>query len=105
MEFCELAVDATRWESWLAVYNKWQKLHLEILEFTFNYQHIVDAIVNDWYYELNDLSFEQEIVIQHCLIYQHGLNLKTWGLEKFPANTKELHQLLEPNIHKIDSIY
>ena len=105
MDFCELPIDQARLDSWLVVYREWQQLQLNILEFTFNYQHIVDAIVNNWYYKLDNLTFEQEIVIQHCLIYQHGLNLQTWQLEKFPDNTQQLHRLLEPNTHKIESIY
>jgi hypothetical protein len=105
MDFCELPIDQARLNSWLVVYREWQQIQLNILEFTFNYQHIVDAIVNNWYYKLDNLTFEQEIIIQHCLIYQHELNLQTWQLEKFPGNTQQLHQLLEPNIHKIDLIY
>jgi hypothetical protein len=71
-----------------------------LLEFCYNYKHIVDSVVNNWYYQI-DLTFEQEVVIQHCLIYQHNLNLKTWELTKFPSNTQDLHKLLEPNIHPI----
>jgi len=48
-----------------------------------------------------ELNLNQEASIQHVLIYKYDLNLKTWGLEKFPNNTKKLHELLEPNIHKI----
>ena len=60
----------------------------------------MDAIVNNWHYEI-DLTFEQEVIVQHCLIYQHGLNLKTWQLEQFPRNTRDLHRLLEPNTHTV----
>lgn len=105
MKFCSLAIDNNRWEPWTKIYAEWQKVQLKILEFEFNYQHIVDAIVNNWYYEIDDLTFDQEVVIQHCLIYQHGLNLKTWQLEKFPSNTQDIHKLLEPNIHPVESIY
>jgi len=82
----------------------WQKKQLDLLDFCYNQPHIVDAIVNNLYYEI-DLTFDQEIIIQHCLIYQHGLNLKTWQLEKFPNNTQDLHKLLEPNIHSVENIY
>lgn len=105
IKFCGLTIDEQRWKSWLSIYLEWQQIQFEILEFIFNCQHIVDAIVNNWYYELDDLTFEQEVIIQHCLIYQHGLNLQTWQLEKFPANAQDLHELLEPNIHQIESIY
>ena len=104
LNYVGLPVDHSRLQQWQPIYAKWQQRQLEILEFGHNYKHIVDAIVNNWDYEI-DLSFEQEVVIQHCLIYQHNLNLKTWQLEKFPRNTKDLHKLLEPNIHSIESIY
>ena len=55
---------------------------LDVLE-----SDVFDAIVHNWYYEIDNLTFEQEVIIQHCLIYQHGLNLKTRQLEKFPSNT------------------
>ena len=40
------------------------------------------------------------------IIYKHNLGLKTWQLEKFPANTQDLHTLLESNtLHNLDDIY
>ena len=100
MKFLELPIDHEKFNQWLPICSKWQKIQLDILEFCFNQEHIVKAIINNWHYEI-DLTFDQEVIIQHCLIYQHGLNLKTWQLEKFPKNTKDLHKLLEPNIHPI----
>jgi hypothetical protein len=98
MKYLELDIMPDRLEKWLPVCKKWQEKQLKILDFAYNYQHIINSIVNNIYYEI-DLTFEQEVVIQHCLIYQHNLNLKTWQLEKFPNNTQELHKLLEPNCH------
>jgi hypothetical protein len=105
MQFLDLTIDPDRWHAWQAIYAKWQQIQLDILEFEFNYQHIVDAIVNNWYYDLGDLTFTEEVIIQHCLIYQHGLNLKTWQLSKFPSNAQDLHKLLETNHHPVESIY
>ena len=93
-----LPVDSDRFESWKLIYRKWQEIQLDTLQFQYNHQHIVDCIVNNWSYPI-DLTFEQEAIVQHSLIYQHNLNLKTWQLEKFPSNTQQLHKLLEPNIH------
>ena len=45
-----------------------------------------------------NLDIFQEAAIQRELLYKHNLNLKIWQLEKF-KNTKQLHNLLEPNIH------
>lgn len=98
MSWLDLEIDQSRFNKWTTVYRKWQKVQIAALQFQYNYKHIVDCIVNNWSYEIN-LTFEQEVIIQHLLIYQHNLNLKTWQLGKFPNNTKDLHQLLEPNIH------
>ncbi len=100
LRYLNLELDQQRLETWRPVYAKWQSIQLKRLEFCYSYQHIVDSIVNNWYYEI-DLTFDQEVVIQHCLIYQHNLNLKTWQLEKFPNNTQDLHKLLEPNTHPL----
>lgn len=102
MRYLELDIVPDRYDSWLPIYQKWQKIQFEAMEFVYNCQHIVNSIINNWYYEIN-LTFEQEVIIQHLLIHQHNLNIKTWGLVKFPNNTKELHRLLEPNIHPIQS--
>ena len=100
MKYLQLPFSKEQWDQWLPVCLSWQKIQLDILEFCFNQPHIVNAIVNNWDYEI-DLTFEQEVIIQHCLIYQHGLNLKTWQLKRFPRNTQDLHTLLEPNLHPI----
>ena len=105
MKFLNIPIDKTLWDSWVSVYNNWQQLQLEILKFDINFDHIINSIVNNWYYEIGNLTFEQEVIIQHYLIYKHGLNLKTWRLEKFPSNTQDLYKLLEPNIHPVPSIY
>jgi hypothetical protein len=104
MQYAELEIDSSRLNQWQSVCNNWQQLQLGLLEFNTQQPHIVDAIVNGWDYPIN-LSFHQEVIIQHCLIYQHNLNLKTWQLSKFPSNTQALHRLLEPNIHPVPCIY
>jgi hypothetical protein len=105
MNFVELPIDQSRMQQWKIVYAKWQQLQLKLLEFGYRLPHMIDAIVNDWYYELGSLTRSQEAIIQHCLIYQHNLNIKSWNLDRFPANAQDLHKLLEPNIHNIEKIY
>jgi len=104
MKYIGFTIDQTRLNSWRTIYRNWQKIHVKPMSFNYNCKHIVDAIVNNWSYEI-DLTFNEEVVIQHLLIYKHNLNLKTWQLEKFPNNTQQLHTLLEPNIHPVDNIY
>lgn len=104
LDFLDLKVNESRIDSWKTIQKNWSAIQLDALEFNTNYQRIIDSIVNNWWMEI-DLTFEQEVIIQHCLIYQHNLNLKTWQLEKFPNNTQDLHKLLETNIHSVESIY
>jgi len=100
-----LLVDQSRLQQWLPIVANWQKIHHKNLKFYNNLSHIVDCIVMGWHYKLDTLTLQQEAIIQHCLIYQHNLNLKTWNLLQFPDNTLKLHQLLEENIHNVDKIY
>lgn len=104
MDYCELSTNQERLRLWRPIARQWQQTQLQLLEFGLVHKHIVDATVNNWDYAI-DLSFDQEVIIQHCLIYQHNLNLKTWQLHKFPNNTQALHQLLEPNPHAVTCIY
>ena len=105
MDYVNLPIVNERLTQWNLIYREWIKTQTDLIEFSHNYTHIIDAIVNDWYYVLPELSFHQEIIIQHCLIYFHNLNLKNWQLSKFPSNTKDLHKLLEPNTHPIPKLY
>lgn len=100
MNYLALPIAADRLTDWKEIYSQWQKIQIAHMEFEYNRQHIVDSIVNNWFYEI-DLTFKQEAIIQHLLIYKHNLNLKTWGLTKFPRNTQDLYKLLEPNIHTL----
>jgi hypothetical protein len=102
LEFLELDINVDRLSSWVPIYHAWRKLADKNIEFVVNLDHIIKSIVMGWYYQLPDLTLYQEAVIQHCLIYQHNLNLKTWGLVKFPNNTQALHDLLEANIHQLN---
>jgi hypothetical protein len=107
-DFLELKIDADRWEPWLTVYNQWRELHTDRILFVEYFDQIIDSIINNYYMELSrfKLDIVREAVIQHVLLYKHGLNFKTWVLEKFPDNTQDLHTLLEPNIyHDVKDIY
>jgi hypothetical protein len=104
-KWLQLPIDSARWAQWHNVSQRWQQMQQDILRFEQNLPHILDAIVNNWYLELGQMTLKQEATIQHCLIYQHNLNLKTWQLEHFPDNTQKLHKLLEPNQHLVPPIY
>lgn len=105
MEYLNIPLASDRMRSWLPVAQQWQQIQIRQLNFGWQVDDIVNCIVNGWYRSLPNLTLTEEAIIQHLLIYRHGLNLKTWQLEKFPNNTQQLHQLLEPNIHPVPRIY
>lgn len=105
MKFCDLPIDQNRWEYWTNIYSQWKQLLEPKVSFCYRLPLILKSIINNWYYEIGELSFMQEVLIQHLLIYKYNLNLKTWGLNKFPSNTQDLHKLLESNIHPVPDIY
>jgi len=86
---------------WLPIMRSWQQIHNNNLRFPRHLPKILKSIVHGYKHDISQLTFKQEVIIQHCLIYQHGLNLKTWKLDKFPACASQLHLLLEPNFHPL----
>jgi hypothetical protein len=105
MKFISVPVDSQRWANWLPVMSAWQDIQQRNLKFHYTLDHIVNSIVNNWYYPLEPLTLQQEAIIQHCLIYKHNLNLKNWQLDQFPNNTQDLHRLLEDNTHPTAILY
>ena len=105
-DFLEIEINKAKKSHWITVYNKWKKLHSNRLLFAMYFDTIVDYIIDGNTMDLArfDLDLVQEAAIQHYLIYKHNLNLKTWQLEKF-TNTKQLHNLLEPNTHPLENTY
>lgn len=105
MMYLDIPIDQDRLAQWIPIYHEWAQKPLALMQFGDGFDDTIQCIVNGWYKELPDLTFDQEVIIQHALIYKHNLNLKTWKLEKFPRNTLDLHRLLEPNIHTLVHTY
>jgi hypothetical protein len=101
-DYLELSIVPERYQSWQQTYQTWRKKHQSRLLFLWYFDKIIEYTINGYSLDLTrfNLDLQQEAAIQHCLIYQHNLNLKTWQLEKF-INTKQLHNLLEPNQHNL----
>ena len=99
-DYLNLIINTDRFEKWSRVYNKWKKLHYTRLRFIWYFDTIIKSILYGKSMDLQEfnLTILQEAAIQQSLIYDYSLNLKTWQLEKF-INTKQLHDLLEPNSH------
>lgn len=92
-----------RLPQWRVAYKDWQSSQLDIIKFGWYLPHIIESIVKGHNFDLSHVSMDLvcEAVIQGMLIHDHNLNLKCYGLEKFPNNTLELHQLLEENTHSV----
>lgn len=92
-------IDESRLDHWQSVYRKWQQVHFDILRFGWLLPHIVEAVVQGYDYDLESLQLDlaREAIIQGHLLKYHNLNLKSFGLDRFPNNTRELHRLIEPN--------
>ena len=104
LDYCNLELDNTRFIHWQQIYNQWKHLHHDRIRFCWFFNTIIENILAGRDMDLTkfDLDIVREAAIQHELIYKHNLNFKTWQLEKF-VNTKQLHNLLEPNIHPLSS--
>lgn len=103
-----IKIDSKRLEQWIPIYYKWSQMIANQNRFSWDLDYICKAIINNYDHNLSkyNLSLLDEAIIQHCLIYKHGLTIKGWKLTKFPDNTKVLHNLLEKNIfHQVEDIY
>lgn len=100
----DIALDQTRWHHWCTVYAKWQHIQKPYVDFAQQAIPMVQDIINDRPRLLPRLTLLQEAAIQHCLIYLHDMNIRNWKLDAFPNNTRDLHQLLEPNQHPITDV-
>lgn len=102
--FCYLdqAITVSRLPHWREVYRDWQKKQIQLCQFNWYLDHILDSILNNFDFDISflNLNLLQESVIQGCLIKYHDVNLNCHGLQKFPTNTKTLHKLLISNVHQ-----
>lgn len=101
-DYLNLKINDSRYREWILIYSQWKRKHNNQLNFVWYFKTIVNNILNGNDMDLLrfNLNIYQEAAIQQELIYNHNLNIKTWELTKF-VNTKQLHDLLEPNIHDL----
>jgi hypothetical protein len=97
------SVQQDRLPQWRIAYKDWQQSQFDIIKFGWYLPHIVKSIVKGHNFDLSYVRMDLicEAVIQGMLIHDYNLNLKCYGLEKFPSNTLDLHHLLEKNTHII----
>jgi hypothetical protein len=102
MNYIQVGIKSDRYVLWLEVYNQWKTLHTKRVMWCWYYDQIIEYILNGYSMDLTrfDLDIYQEATIQHTMMFKYNLNFKTFELTKF-TNTKQLHDLLEPNIHSL----
>lgn len=93
LDFCQLKLVNERFDTWHKIYNKWQRIQLNNLDFIFRHQHIVDAIALGWYYDIGELTPIQEAVIVHLLLEKYNIEIPN-SIGKLAGSTQTLHQLL-----------
>lgn len=98
--YLELSLNNQRFKIWKNVYNQWKQLHTDRITFVWYFDTIIKNIINNVDMDLNrfNLDIIREAAIQHTLLYSYNLNLKSHGINNF-SNTKQIHNLLEPNIY------
>ncbi len=100
MNYIQVDIKSDRYALWLDVYSQWKTLHTKRVMWCWYYDQIIEYILNGYSMDLTrfDLDIYQEATIKHTMMFKYNLNFKTFELTKF-TNTKQLHDLLEPNIH------
>jgi len=99
-DYINVSIDYTRYDDWILIYNQWKTQHYNRITFMWYFEKIIEDILQGNNTDLSrfNLDIIREAAIQHVLLYDHGLNLKTYNLNQF-NNTLQLHNRLEPNIH------
>jgi hypothetical protein len=100
MNYFELSIKKDRLETWIPIAKQWVNGIMPLIEFVEAVDGIADSIANGDDKPLN-LTTDQQIVVQHILLFKHKLLLKNY--EKFPTNAKDVYLLLEPNTHKFSN--
>ena len=106
-KYLELEIDQSRIVHWENVYEQWSKIHFKNLMLSKYLDYICDSIINNKNTDLSrfDLTFWDEAIIQHMLLFKYNKNINSINLKKFPSNTKHLHKLLTENSHTLEKIY
>jgi hypothetical protein len=101
LEFLDLPLKDGRFKNWCQIYQQWQTIQTRFLDFVYRFDHMIDAIINGWYYEIGKLTFNEQVIVLHVLIYQHRLNINLWNLPEWPTNAQDIHRLLIPCVHPV----
>lgn len=105
MNYLNIPIDEERMNLWITIHLSWAQAQAKSMKFAWDLDMIVECIVHNIPLDIShyNLDIWQEGAILSDLIYKHNLNIRGYGLEKFPNNTQEIHTLLEENFHPKES--
>jgi len=106
LQFLNLKLDTSRLSKWKDIYRNWQEnVSIPYSRLSWDINLICQSIVNGYSLDLTNykLDLYDEAIILHVLLFKYNLNIRSYGLESFPKNTKDLHILLEKN--EMDLVY
>jgi hypothetical protein len=88
-------IPIVNWEKIQDIHSSWKKKQFYI-DSDSRVQQISTAILNDEYLDWSswNITFVDEFCVQRILANNH-IELRCWGLNQFPTNTKDLKPLLE----------
>lgn len=91
------------WELISDTYTKWKVIGADPTLWEMNLPSIIDSIINGYHMDLSPYKMDiiKESILLHELLYKHNMNIKGYGLNTLPANTKDIHNLLEENFHTL----
>ena len=102
-EFIGNEIDEARYDNWIAIYEEWKQSVYDVVIWNRDFKKIIKGIVAGVDYDISRYQIDilREAAILNELLYKHNLSIKGYGLEALPPNTKEIHDLLEPNFHTL----
>lgn len=102
-KFLKIDFVVDRLTDWETINTVWTNRKSSTVHWDSQFSTIVDYIINGYEMDLTpfNLDLVKESFILRELIYKHNRTIKGYNLEELPRNTKEIHNLLEPNFHPI----
>lgn len=102
-EFLEEPICQEHLDQWEVIYDNRKNSLRDRIGWDRNFQNIIYGIISGEDMELGKFKLDliREATILHELLYKHNLSIKGYGLDELPRNTKDIHDLLEPNFHQL----
>lgn len=98
-DYLGLAIKPERYNTWKQSYEFWKSKNST--KFYDNIPVIINNILNNQSHDLTQyqMTLAKEIILSSRLLYDHGISLKSHGIESLSVNTTQWYEILEPNIY------